>query len=181
MLDIGENRWFIKMPGQSIGLDAFSTIQNLRSLCDRGLHLLLNFFEGVFGDQRADVNLGLLWIADLQLAYVFHESLRELLDDRLHQIDAFGSGANLPGIQQTRPSDARHCHIQIGVLENDERIDAAKFKVYLLQLRSRPRRNLPADIGRTSESDQVHVRMIDQHGARLARAGDDVDDAGRQR
>ncbi len=106
--------------------------------------------------------------------------LHELGGDWLLHIDALARGANLTGVEQPRPGNARDRDIEIGILENDKRIDRAEFEIDFLELCAGGSRDLASDCVGSGESDEVHVRMLDQCGGGIGRAGQDIDDARRQ-
>ena len=58
----------------------------------------------------------------------------ELVSDLLDDVDALGRGADLAGVEEARPGGAAHGDVEVGVVEDDERIDAAELEVDALQL-----------------------------------------------
>ena len=101
--------------------------------------------------------------------------------DRFDDVDALGGGADLSVVEEARPRRARHRDVEVGVFEDDQRIDAAQFQVDALQLLRRADRDPRPDGRRSRERDARHVRVVDERRPGLrSRAGDHVDDAGRQ-
>ncbi len=76
-----------------------------------------------------------------------------------------------------------HRVLDIGIVEHDERVLAAELDAALLEQAAGLCGDLAADGGRAGEADAVHGRVRDQLVADLgdvvARAGDDVEHAGR--
>ena len=131
-MTVGSKKWPLRPPGWK----RLPPASNLPPSADHGRDLLFELGDGVGGDQRAHVGLAVHRIADLQRLDVLDHALDEFLRDRLDHIDALRRGADLPGVQQPRPHRAGHCHVEIGVVEHDQRVDAAELEIDLLQLRS---------------------------------------------
>ena len=68
-------------------------------------------------------------VADLDdFACQLHEPLDELVGDRVDDVEALGRGADLAGVQVAGPDRAAHGHVEVGVLADDERVDAAESR-----------------------------------------------------
>ena len=59
------------------------------------------------------------------------------LRDRLDDVDALGGRADLAVVEEAGPRGARHRDVEVGVLEHDQRIDAAQLEIHALQLLAR--------------------------------------------
>jgi hypothetical protein len=96
-------------------------------------------------NQRTDVRVARRGVADFEQRDKFKHPLRKLRGDRPLHIDALARGAILTGIEQPRSSNARDGDIEIGILENDERIHRAEFEIDLLELGAGGSRDFASD------------------------------------
>ena len=77
---------------------------------------------------------GIHAVADLDASSRARRTARRTRGDRLDDVDALGRGADLAGVEEAGPGGAAHGHVEVGVLEDDERVDAAELEVDALQL-----------------------------------------------
>ena len=114
-------------------------------------------------------------------ARVVDESRDERTRNLLDQVDAFCRRADLARVQKPRPGHAGHRHLQIGILEDDARIDAAELEVDARESCGGFGRDARAHRRRSGERNAGHVGVLDERIADVgAGAGHDVGDAGRQ-
>ncbi len=86
-----------------------------------------------------------------------------------------------PLLRKRAERGAVHRDLEIGVVEDDERIDAAQLQVGALELAAGALGDARAHRGGAGEGDAGQLRIVDQRLADLrAGAGDHVDHAGRQ-
>ena len=104
--------------------------------------------------------------------------LRErVVDAVLHQ-DAVGADAGLAGIAVLRGDRALDRHLDVGVVEHDERRVAAEFQRDLLDRRGALLHQQFADLGRAGEGQLAHGRVGGHLAADLlGAAGDAGEDA----
>ena len=169
-----------EMASEALRLGPATAQQHPGAFLDRARDLRFHRLERLRRDERADVHPGVHRVAHAERADVGREPLGELAGDRLDHVDPLGRGAHLAGVEQAGPRDAGHGDVEIGVLEHDERVDAAELEVDLLELLAGLGRDPPARGHRAGEGDQIDARVTDQRLARVRPTGDDIDHSGRQ-
>jgi hypothetical protein len=138
--------------------------------------LILDARTRALGDERAQVRRRIHTVAEAQRARVLDESLDERSRDRLDDVDAFRGGADLSVVQEAGPRRTRHRHVEVGVLEDYQRVDAAELQVDPFQLARRACGDPRTDGGRSGEGDACDVRIVHERLTDLGPAGHDVDD-----
>ncbi len=111
---------------------------------------------------------------------MLNQPLDEVRGDALLDVDPLGRRTHLSGIEEPSPGGAGDGGVEVGVGEDDERIDAAELEVDLLEAGAGARRDGAPHRYRTGEGDEIHAGVLDERAAGLRSTGDDVDDAGRQ-
>ncbi len=101
---------------------------------------------------------------------------RALVDAFLNQ-QTRARAAHLPLVEPDRIDDALDGAVEVGVVEDDERAFAAEFERERLATARRLLADEAPDIGRAGEGDLVDAVVSDDRRARLAVAGDEVEDA----
>ena len=134
-MHVGEHRRRVEPAGADVEPPA--ALEHLGALGQGPLDLVLDPRARPLRDERPHVGLGVHPVPDPQRSRLRDESLDERLGDRLDDVDALGRGADLTVVEEARPRRARHRDVEIGVLEHDQRIDAAELEVDPLELRGR--------------------------------------------
>ena len=137
--------------------------------------------ELLAADERAHLRGAIERLADRDGSRLLDHRVDELLVDRPLDQDAAACRADLALVEEHAEQRAFDRHLEVGVGEEDVRRLAAELERDLLQRgRGRAHDRLP-DLDAPRERNLVDIRVFDDRGAgRLARAGHDVDDAGRQ-
>src|SRR5690606_9844777 len=92
-----------------------------------------------------------------------------------------GDGAALPGVGRGGEGGQRGGRVEVGVVEDDEGRLAAQLEEHARQVLGGGGHDLASGGGGAGERDQVDARVGREHGAQgVVRAGDDVEDAGRE-
>src|SRR5207248_6980533 len=100
------------------------------------------------------------------------------LVDLLVRDHARRGGAALTRRSERRPEDALDREIDVGVVENDDRVLAAELEVHVLEPVGRGLRHRDAGLARAGERDDRNARVAYERVAGgLAVAVHDVDDA----
>ncbi len=95
--------------------------------------------------------------------------------------DAAGGGAALAGGAEGSPERAVEGEVEVGVVEDDHGVLAAHFKGAGLEVACGGLADDAADFRGAGEGDGADEGMLDEWGAGFrTKAGDDVDDSGRQ-
>ena len=133
-------------------------------------------------DLRALERRGLKGVADLVLGRALLESLNKLVVDATLHKDARPRAAALAVVIKNAKVDPRNRILDVGIVEHDVGALAAELERDLLQVRAcSSLHDLPADDGAARKGDLVDVHVRGNGSARrLAKAGQDVDDAGRE-
>src|SRR6266568_977328 len=113
---IGQNGWLVEV---AFPLAYTASNQDLSTLLDRLLHLLIERLPQVFAGQRTDLSVILQWITDLQSGCVGNKFLLKSLRNRLHHDKALGSDAALTIILEAGCDSYLCSLIQVGILQND--------------------------------------------------------------
>ena len=119
-------------------------------------------------------------VAELQRVRVGDERRGEVVEDRLEDVEPLGRGADLACVEESRPGAALGRDIDVlgDVLADDERILAAQLEVDARDAFGADDRDPLARVHGAGECDAVHPIVADDPLADLARAGEQVDDAG---
>ncbi len=138
----------------------------------------MDLVERLAVDHRAEVGLGIPARADPHLLRAGDEPLLELVVDAALDDDAARGGAALPGGAERRPEDAVDGEVEVGVVEDDDRVLAAELEVDVLEVVGGGLRHQDAGLARAGEGDHGHVGVAHEPVAGLlAVAVDEVDDA----
>ena len=104
----------------------------------------------------------------------------QVLVDPVLRDHARGGGAALAGGAERRPDDPLDREVEVGVVEDDDRVLAAELEVDVLEVVSGVPHHLHPGLARAGKRDHGHVRVLDEPVAdRTTAAVDDVHDAGR--
>ena len=122
------------------------------------------------------------WVTDFVGLRPLLKLLNELVIDALLDVDSRASTAALAVIEEDTKVDPRDGVLDVGIVEDDVRTLAAKFKRDLLQVRaSGGLHDLAANDGAAGEGNFIYVHMGGQGGTGdLAEPGEDVDDTRRE-
>ena len=96
------------------------------------------------------------------------EPRRELVVDALLRDHAARRGAALAGGAERRPEDPLDGEVEVGVVEDDDRVLAAELEVDVLEAVGRVLRDLDARLARAGERDHGHVGVRDDRVADLS-------------
>ena len=107
------------------------------------------------------------------------EAVDERVVDRLVDVGARSGDAGLPRRGEDAGQHPCLRLIEVGIVEHDVRALAAELEHAADEPLARARRDRAAGPDAAGERDLRDQRMIDERLAGLAKAGDDVDDAGR--
>jgi hypothetical protein len=122
-------------------------------------------------------------MARLEPRGALEEALHEGLVDPFVDEELLGRHADLALVHERSEVGGLGRLVEVRVLEHDHRVLAAEFHAALLEVGAALGRDLAAHGGGAGEGDALHARVLDQRVAHLAhalaRAGDDVEDAGR--
>ena len=131
----------------------FATASRTRSLtsCERGLV-----------DQRADDRVGLVRVAGLQALRLLGEPRAELVRDRALDDELAGRHADLALVHEGAERGRVDGVVEVGVREDDERVEAAELEHDALQVPARRLRELAAGRGRAGEVDPPDGRVLDE-------------------
>ncbi|MNX82838.1 hypothetical protein D3C86_1145800 [compost metagenome] len=94
---------------------------------------MIQFVAQIEASHRADIGGGSPRITDDQLLGGFDELAGKFLDNALLDNQAFGSGADLPGVLITSDHGGFHCLIEVRVVEHDKGVGATQFQYTFLQ------------------------------------------------
>ena len=141
------------------------------------LHQVADALDLHRGDQRADVDGLVERIADAEGRHARLELGDEALLDRLLHEEARAGAADLALVEPDGVDEALDGAVEIGVLEDDVGRLAAELERQALAGAGGGLADDLADFGRAGEGDLVDIGVIDDRGAGVALAGDDVDDA----
>ncbi len=143
--------------------------------------VLLDLLHRLFVDQGADLHAVVEAVSDPQRLRRLRQLGDELVMDGGLHIEAVGADAGLARVAVLRGHGARHGRVHIGVVEDQEGRVAAQLQTHLLDGVRRLLHQQTADLGRAGEADLAH-RLIGRQFAAdgRGRAGDDVEQAGRQ-
>ena len=170
---IGQQGGQIVGAGEVRGLAAGDDAGALRrGAIDHGGHL------GAVGerDQRAQIGVGVLRVADDDLAHQFgHPGDEVVVEVRGHD-GAGGGGAVLAGVDQCTGHRSVHGGVEVGVVEHHERRLAAEFELGAVTLCGRGGHDPAAHRGGAGEGDDIDARVPGQRLADIrARSGDHVE------
>src|SRR5690606_33622110 len=119
-------------------------------------------------DDGADARAEIARVTALQLLRVRDELLRERLDDAAVDDDALDGHANLTLMHERAERCRVHGALDVGVVEDDQRVLAAELEHAALQQRAGLRGELGADGRRAREADAAHRRIRDELVADVA-------------
>ena len=127
---------------------------------------------------RAEERVGVVGHADLGRALgVLGERGDEVVVDAGPGEHAGRGGAVLAGVEVAADGDALDGGLDVGVVEDDDRRLAAELEVDALEVARRALGHLHAGADRAGDRDERRRRVLDEHAAGLAVAGDDVEGA----
>src|SRR5436190_14896623 len=178
-VDVTEDRRPVEVAvAEPVAAGHLAAGQELGALVLPDRRVRVDFLERALVDHRADVDAFLPAGAETQLLGGLDEARLQLLVGAFLDDHARGRGAALAGGAEGRPENPLDRELEIGVLEDDDRILAAQLEVDVLQVVGGVPHHLDAGLARASERDHGHVRMADEPVADLAPAPvDDVDHA----
>ena len=153
---------------------------DLRAFVDAALHELLDLGELLLGVDRADVGVLVERVADAQDGEAALEAGEHVLGDAFLDQQARAGAADVALVEEDAVDDAFDGLVDRGVVEDDVGRLAAEFEGELFAGAGERVLDDLADFGGAGEGDLGGERMVDHGGSGFARAGDDVDDAGRQ-
>ncbi len=110
-------------------------------------------------NNRADRCVGILAIANPQLAHGHRHPLDQLVIDVAHSDDASGRRALLAGGTHGTANDQGHCEVQVGIVKHDRRVVAAKLELNAAVARRHNFTNAKSHRNRTSESDAIDAAI----------------------
>ncbi len=93
---------------------------------------------------------------------------------------AFRRRADLAAVGVACSDDRRHGDIEVRVLPHDRRCFAAELERHAREVSGCADHDVSARVAMARERDQRRQRIVDERLAHRARAGDEVDHAGRQ-
>ncbi len=129
-------------------------------------------------DDRADLRALLHGIVDVQALHALHQRADEAVVDALRHDEARGRRAALAGGEEGAVGGAFHRRLQIGVVEDDQRVLAAHLQLEAAEVLGGGFRHALAGRHRAGEGDGVDVRAVEDRLAdHRAGAHDEVEDA----
>ena len=133
-------------------------------------------------DQGAELGVEVVARAEPDLPVGLDERRTQCVGDAALDQHTRAGAAELAVHHDERRHDLWHHHVQVGIVEHDQRRLAAQFQVQALERFRAVRGDDTADLGTTGVADHVHGRGIDQHRCRdTAGFRNDVQHARRQR
>ena len=130
--------------------------------------------------QRAEVVVLVVLRAGVQGLGVLHHGCHDVVVDRVLDQHTGDGGAVLAGVEEGELGDGRGALLDVGVREHDGRGLAAEFQVGALEALRGAGGDGDAGPDGAGDGDQAGDLVIHHHGAGLAGAQDDVQDAGRE-
>ena len=121
-----------RVPGRT-SLQPFASGQDLRAGFDRGPDLLREVLREVGAGQRADFRGLVAGIADDQVSDGGGEPVTELVCHRLVHDEPLRAQAGLAGVQEAARDGLGDDDVEVGILEDDERVGAAELEQALLR------------------------------------------------
>ena len=154
--------------------------EELRAGLDRRVDLGRNLLALACRNEWPDVGGRIERVAELERVRVVDEGRGEVVEHRLEDVEALGRGADLARVQEGRPGAAlgRDLDVLGDVLADDERILAAQLEVDARDAFGADDGDPLARVDGAGECDAVDPVVADDPLADLARAGEQVDDAG---
>ena len=152
---------------------------DLGAFLDAGLDELLDLLELRPRVDRADVGVLVERVADPKGLQPILELGEQHVEDRLLDEQARAGAAHVALVEEDAVDHALDRLVERGVLEHDVRGLAAQLEREALAAAGGRAPDRLADLGRARERDLVDGG-VDERGAGLPRAGDDVHDAGRE-
>jgi hypothetical protein len=108
--------------------DASAADDQLRTLVERVLDVLLDLLDGTRVDHRSDLGVGPRRRSDLQRLDPRGQLLDERVVHRMVHVDPVRTDAGLAAVAELRDHQAFDRGIEVGVLEDDERRVAAELE-----------------------------------------------------
>ncbi len=130
--------------------------------------------------KRAEPGRGIFGMAHGEAVGLGCQGGEEPVEDRLLHEDARAGDAGLAARGEDAACDALHRPVEIGVGEDDVWGLAAEFEHYGTQQATAGLGDRATSPRAAREADEIDARVLDQRLAGVARAGDDIDDAGRE-
>ena len=139
--------------------------------------VLLDLLELRGGVDRADVGVLVERVADDQRLHPLLELGDHFLRHRFLHQQPRARAADMALVEEDAVDDPFDGLVDRRIREDDIRGLAAELERVVLRGAGEPALDQPADFGRAGERDLVDVLVLNECGARFARAGDDVDHA----
>ncbi len=172
--DIGDQR---RLEEAALGWDSTVRLVDHRALGGAPLHQFANALDLDGGDHGADIDGLVERITNAQGRHALLELGDEALLDALLHEQAGTGAADLALIEPDGIDQAFDGAVDVGILEDDVGALAAQFERKALAGASGGFADDLADFGGAGEGDLVDIGVVDDGGAGLALAGDDIDHA----
>jgi hypothetical protein len=131
------------------------------------LHCGLNLFLRRPRDDRVYVGVRFLWISDYDFARQLREPFYETVGDSVDYVETLRGRADLAGVQKTGPHGPTSYDVEVHVLADDKKIDAARLEIDLLERVGSEPHDALSDNCRSRERNHVHTRIRHERFTRL--------------
>ena len=95
-------------------------------------HLFMQFVAQLAFGHGSEIDAIVAWVADFEFAGAFLHAPNELIGDFRHDDESFRGDARLAAIQVAGRDGLFHREIEVGVVQDDERVGAAQFEYAFL-------------------------------------------------
>src|SRR6266540_5636231 len=159
-VDVAEDRRaIVEALAETVARSDLAAGQQLRPLVAADLRVGVDLLERGPVDHRPDVRFIVPTDPEPQLLRLGDQAGNELVIDGLVRTDSARRRAAMARGAERGPDDALDGQVEIGVVEDDDRVLAAQLEVHVLEPVGRGLRHCDTRLTRARERDYRHVRV----------------------